>query len=141
MNNFPQKGGIDPNAFSTGPVRPMMGPGGQMMNMRPGMGPIPARLINMGPRPNMMHPNAFQTNGPQPLNMMHSSHEEQEEPAEPEKLKKIKVELTDKERGYYSNLISKMEPDGSGRINGKQAVAFFKTSGVNVNMLKSIWKT
>jgi hypothetical protein len=75
-----------------------------------------------------------------PPHMMNSNMGGREESPEPAKPQKIKVELSNKERGYYSNLISKLETDNSSRIDGKQAVSFFKTSGVDVNTLKSIWR-
>lgn len=110
-----------------GPGRPMMGPGGNMMGPNPGMGQRPG---------GMGQPGQFQTNYNMPnQNMMG------DRPTTPEKPKKLKFELTNKERGYYSNMLSKVQAEGSSRVEGKTAVNFFKTSGVELNILKGIWKT
>lgn len=151
MNNqqhFQQRGPPNPHNFNTGaPGRSTMGPGGPMMGHNPNMGGPPLGQMNMGPRQTMPGPGQFQTNNHSmpPQHMMGSGmgggmppiHQ----PSEPEPPKKLKVELSNKERGYYSNLISKHESEGSNRIDGKKAVTFFKTSGVDVNTLKSIWRT
>ena len=108
-----------------GPPRQMMPPGGSMMG--PGMG---GRPNNMMPQPH------YQNNfGMQNQNMMNNG------PPAPEQPQKLKIELTNKERGYYSNMLSKVETDGSSRVEGKTAVNFFKKSGVDVNLLRGIWKT
>jgi len=61
-------------------------------------------------------------------------------PPEQPKPQKLKINLSNKERGFYSNMISKLETDDSNRIDGKQAVTFFKTSGVDLNILKAIYR-
>lgn len=151
QQHFQQRGPPNAQQFNTGmPGRQTMGPGGphgpggpMMGGPRQTMGPPNyGPMGGMGQRPNMMSPGQFQTNsGPMPPpHMMNSNMGGREESPEPAKPQKIKVELSNKERGYYSNLISKLETDNSSRIDGKQAVAFFKTSGVDVNTLKSIWR-
>jgi len=139
QQNFPHMGPPNAYQFATGGHgASMMAPPVGMMGPRPTMGPGP---MNMGPRPTMMHPSQFQTNINIPSHsMMATPAAEPERPSTPEKPKKLKIELTNKERGYYSNLLSKLETDGSSRIEGKTAVNFFKTSGVNVDTLKSIWR-
>lgn len=141
----------DPNGFNTSnPQRhpmgvggPMMSPGGQMGQPMPqqnfqgrgfgGGGPPPGQFNTNA---NMGHPNMMGSGmgGPPP----------QQEPPKPQKLK---AELTNKERGYYSNMLSKLELGRAGesdkmgnRVDGKQAVTFFKTSGVNIDVLKQIYK-
>lgn len=88
-----------------------------MMGPRPGMGGMPGGPMSMGARPGMMHPSAFPTSGGPPSSMMGSS--ESDLSQEPEKMRKLKVELTDKERGYYANMMSKVESENSSRIDGK----------------------
>jgi hypothetical protein len=144
QQHFQQRGPPNPHNFSTGgPGRPNMGPGGQMMGNNPNMNNQNYGGMNMGPRNNMPGPNQFQTNNNQMgnPNMMGQSMPPIHQSPEPEKPRKLKVDLSNKERGFYSNMISKLESDNSSRIDGKRAVAFFKTSEVNVNTLKTIWRT
>ena len=151
----------NPNNFHTGapPQRPSMAPGGQMMGGGGQMTNMIMRNINpnqgnpnMGmnnPIMNNIHPHHggppnpghFQTNNMNQPNMMGPGMPQHQHPPEPPKPQKIKVELSNKERGFYSNMISKMETDANNRIDGKQAVTFFKTSGVDINILKSIYRT
>ena len=42
------------------------------------------------------------------------------------------------EQKYYTNLFTKTDSSGSGKIDGKQAVLLFRTSGVQVQTLKQI---
>ena len=44
------------------------------------------------------------------------------------------------EQKYYNSIYTKTDPTGSGRIEGRQAVALFRTSGVPVPTLKTIWE-
>ena len=56
----------------------------------------------------------------------------------PEK-KSIKIQLSNKEKGYYSNLLMQADPSDSGKVAGQVGVAFFKRSGLPVDLLKSFW--
>ncbi len=53
----------------------------------------------------------------------------------------LKVQLTDKEKGYYSNLLMQADPTGNNKVGGQQGVAFFKRSGLPTDVLKNIWLT
>ena len=56
------------------------------------------------------------------------------------KPQKVNLRLTPNERGYYSSLHSQMaENVESNKVLAKDAVGFFKKSGVSVEVLKSIW--
>ena len=52
----------------------------------------------------------------------------------------LKVNLTDKEKGFYSNLLMQADPAGNNRVGGQEAVTFFKRSNLPLDKLKSIWK-
>lgn len=52
---------------------------------------------------------------------------------------KLKVSLTNNERGYYSSLLSQVDPINANSVQGKEAVPFFKRSGLSVEILKKIW--
>jgi len=52
----------------------------------------------------------------------------------------VRVQLNDKERGYYSGLLSSLDPVNSFKVEGKKAVPFFKKSGLPVDILKQIWR-
>jgi Cytoskeletal-regulatory complex EF hand len=51
----------------------------------------------------------------------------------------LKVQLTGKEKGYYSNLLMQADPSGNNKVGGKEGVAFFKRSGLATDVLKNIW--
>lgn len=57
------------------------------------------------------------------------------------KQRPIKIQLTNKEKGYYSNMLSIADPKGENKIGGQEAVSFFKRSGLDLPVLKNIWKT
>lgn len=52
---------------------------------------------------------------------------------------KLKANLNNNERGYYSSLLSQADPINANSVQGKEAVAFFKRSGLPVDVLKKIW--
>ena len=49
-----------------------------------------------------------------------------------------KIKLAAKEHGFYSNMYSQAAGDGNS-VRGKEAVTFFKRSGLPVEKLKEIW--
>lgn len=51
----------------------------------------------------------------------------------------MKVQLTDKEKGYYSNLLMQADPSGNNKVGGAEGVSFFRRSGLNKDVLKNIW--
>ena len=51
----------------------------------------------------------------------------------------LRVKLTPRERGSYNIFISQADPDGKNRVEGPQAVEFFKRSGLPTDVLKTIW--
>jgi hypothetical protein len=59
-------------------------------------------------------------------------------PPPPEK-KAIKVQLRGREHGFYSNMFSIVDPNDTGKVGGKEGVAFFRSSGIAVDKLKEIW--
>ena len=50
----------------------------------------------------------------------------------------LRVKLTPRERGSYNILLSQADPDGHNRVEGPQAVEFFKRSGLPTDVLKNI---
>ena len=53
----------------------------------------------------------------------------------------MKVQLTDKEKGYYSNLLMQADPSGNNKVGGAEGVGFFRRSGLDKDILKKIWLT
>jgi epidermal growth factor receptor substrate 15 len=51
----------------------------------------------------------------------------------------LKVQLTDKEKGYYSNLLQQADPSGNNKVGGPEGVNFFRRSGLGKEVLRSIW--
>jgi epidermal growth factor receptor substrate 15 len=49
------------------------------------------------------------------------------------------VTLSGREHGYYSNLFTRVDPQEEGKVGGKEAVTFFKSSGLPKEKLKEIW--
>ena len=49
-----------------------------------------------------------------------------------------KIKLAAKEHGFYSNMYSQAAGEGNS-VKGKEAVTFFKRSGLPVDKLKQIW--
>jgi hypothetical protein len=49
---------------------------------------------------------------------------------------KIKLNLTNQERGYFSNMLGQCRPKDPSKVSGAEAVTFFKKSGVPVDKLK-----
>lgn len=52
----------------------------------------------------------------------------------------VRVQLNNSERGYYSSLLSQLDPQNCSKITGKTAVSFMKKSGLTIEQLKSIWR-
>ena len=50
----------------------------------------------------------------------------------------IKITLTGKERGFYSNMYT-MASKGNENVSGKDAVMFFSKSGLPMDKMKGIW--
>lgn len=68
------------------------------------------------------NPNQFQTNSMYPpQNMMYGQDNGMDNDYDdsPERLEKLKIELTGKERGYYSNMLSKVQTGDETKIEGK----------------------
>ena len=60
-------------------------------------------------------------------------------PASPRK-RPIKIKLTGKEHGFYSNMWTQASGADGGKVGGKDAVMFFKKSNLPVEKLKNIWR-
>ena len=54
--------------------------------------------------------------------------------------KPLRVILRGKEHGFYSNMLAQADPQGDNKVGGRDAVIFFKKSGLPVDKLKDIWK-
>jgi hypothetical protein len=52
----------------------------------------------------------------------------------------LTVKLENNERGFYSAMLSQADPEDSFKVKGKDAVLFFKRSGLSVEVLKNIWQ-
>lgn len=59
--------------------------------------------------------------------------------ASPQKKAAVKVKLKGKEHGYYSNMWQQASKEDGSKVGGKDAVIFFKKSGLPVEKLKEIW--
>ena len=55
------------------------------------------------------------------------------------KKKYLYVKLTNEEKGYYSNLFQLVDSENLGKLKAKDAANFMKKSGLNKDILKSIW--
>jgi len=51
----------------------------------------------------------------------------------------LKVQLTDKEKGFYSNLLQQADPSGNNKVGGPEGANFLKRSGLGREVLRSIW--
>jgi hypothetical protein len=51
-----------------------------------------------------------------------------------------RVQITNQERGVYNSLLAQADSESTGRIEGRQAVEFFKKSGLPVEVLKKVWE-
>lgn len=49
---------------------------------------------------------------------------------------KIKITLKGREHGFYSNMWSQATGNNQNSVGGKEAVTFFKRSGLSVEILK-----
>jgi epidermal growth factor receptor substrate 15 len=58
----------------------------------------------------------------------------------PQQRPALKVKLVGKEHGFYSNMMSMACPNGDSKVGGREAVVFFKKSGLPVERLKDFWK-
>jgi epidermal growth factor receptor substrate 15 len=52
----------------------------------------------------------------------------------------LKLNLVGREHGHYSNMMSLATVPGENKVGGKEAVVFFKKSGLPVDKLKEFWK-
>ena len=52
---------------------------------------------------------------------------------------RLMTKLENSERGFYAAMLSQADPTDQGRVVGKDAVAFFKRSGLPVESLRKIW--
>ena len=84
-----------------------------------------------------MHPmNMGNFRGPPPQ-MMGPPQQQMHPPMQREPLR---IKLKGKEHGYYSNMLSQAAPGDTSKVSGKEAVTFFKRSGLSVDKLKEFWK-
>ena len=51
-----------------------------------------------------------------------------------------RVQITNQERGVYNSLLAQADSESTGKIEGRQAVEFFKKSGLPVEVLKKVWE-
>jgi hypothetical protein len=54
----------------------------------------------------------------------------------PPQKEKIRISLKGREHGFYSNMWSQATGNESNSVGGKEAVTFFKRSGLSVDVLK-----
>ena len=69
------------------------------------------------------------------------SQDQMSRPSPDKKLPPLKINLTPREKGFYSNLLSQADPNMNNKVGGQEGVTFFKRSGLAVDVLKNIWKT
>lgn len=48
----------------------------------------------------------------------------------------LSVKLKNREHGFYANMLALIDKRGEGKVGGKEAVDFFKASGLSVDKLK-----
>lgn len=53
--------------------------------------------------------------------------------------RQLRVQLANREHGMFKSLMSQVDPSGSERIEGGDAVPFLKKSGLDQQLLKQIW--
>ena len=51
----------------------------------------------------------------------------------------LRVKLSNKEKGIYSALFQRADPESSGKVDGSTAVEFFRKSGLPNNVLRDVW--
>ena len=93
------------------------------------MGP----MNGMGVNSQNMGPGNMMQNGPQ-LNQNQDLKQDNKKPS-------LKITMTNREKGFYSNLLMQADPSGTNKVGGQVGVAFFKRSGLAVDILKNIWLT
>ena len=76
---------------------------------------------------------------PQPFQEQQSSPPSKHE-VPPTKQEKLKLRLKPSERGFFSSLFDVACPPGGNKINGKDAAAFLRRSGLSKEALKQIWE-
>eukprot|EP00347_Sterkiella_histriomuscorum_P010340 403376681 len=91
-------------------------------------------MSGMGNMPPQQMGGNFQTSIPGGPGMQH-----QQMPGGMEKKAPIKIQLSNKEKGYYSNLLMQADPNQTNKVGGQVGVAFFKRSGLPVDLLKNFW--
>ena len=52
----------------------------------------------------------------------------------------LKLKLSDRERGFYSNLYTQINPEGNRELPSQSVVQFLMTSGLEVQKLKNVWE-
>ncbi|CDW75676.1 eh domain containing protein [Stylonychia lemnae] len=119
---------------------PQMNPGMQIGN--PGQQNFQTQLAGqnmmggmagpMGGGPQQQVGPNFQTQGP-------GMQGQQPPPQQENKKPPLKIQLSNKEKGYYSNLLMQADPNGTNKVGGQEGVAFFKRSGLPVDLLKNFW--
>ena len=62
------------------------------------------------------------------------------QPPQPSPRPSLKLSLVGREHGHYSNMMSLAAKPGENKVGGKEAVMFFKKSGLPVDKLKEFWK-
>ena len=95
---------------------------------------------------NINHPfgNTFQNNNNFPIKINPlSSFQMNNSPSIPSHSalpkKRLYVKLTQEEKGYFSNLFQLVDTQGDGKLKNKDAANFMKKSGLNKNILKTIF--
>lgn len=53
----------------------------------------------------------------------------------------LKLQLSDQERGFYSNIYNQVNPEGKGQLASQSVVQFMMTSGLEIQQLKQVWAT
>lgn len=52
---------------------------------------------------------------------------------------KLKLKLSDQERGFYSNMYSQVNPEDKRSVDSQTVVQFLMTSGLELTQLKMVW--
>lgn len=51
----------------------------------------------------------------------------------------LRVKLTNRERGLYSSLFQRADPESTGKVEGRVAAEFFRKSALPVDVLREVW--
>ena len=58
----------------------------------------------------------------------------------PSQREQLKLQLSDQERGFYSNIFAQVNPESKPQLPSQVVVQFLMTSGLDIQKLKMVWQ-